>query len=308
MSATCHVDSEVRFANPQPASERRTGRRQFIKRVGLTTAGLGCADFLSYFFTFGLPRDRRAVALAEGASRAAENKRFLVYWFLEGGWQGYDMFNPVMTENNIHQRLDNPSHERYRVLHFGEPGYGIYNHGRIRYGYLAEAGKDLFGDMAVLSSVHTGTSHSRERLKAHIGSYKFRPQDEREEDERSVMQAFAEVYGQPCALPNLSWHWWLSDGELNEAQYTGRRGYYHALGPPHAHTIYAGPPARLKRFLRKMTVTSGDVVNQKIQEFLDDPRGAILKDENIEAVKSYNSARKIYTQLAEKARKLMIYD
>ncbi len=303
MSGTCQLDSDIRVASPQFPRDGRVGRRRFLKRVGLATAGLGCADFLSYFLNFGLPRDRRAFALAEGASRAGENKRFLVYWFLEGGWLGYDMFNPVMTENNIHQRLDNPSDERYRVLHFGEPRYGIYNHGRIHYGYLAEAGKELFGDMAVLSSMHTGTSHSRERLKAHIGAYKFRPQDEREEDERSVMQALAEVYGQPSVLPNLSWHWWLSDGELNEAQYTGRRGYYHALGPPHAHTIYAGPPAKLKRFLRNMAAASGDVVNEKIQEFLDDSRGGILKDENIEAVKSYNSARKIYTQIAEKGRR-----
>ena len=33
----------------------------------------------------------------------------------------------------------------------------------------------------------------------------------------SVTQAFAEVYGQPYVLPNLAWHWWLSDGELNAA-------------------------------------------------------------------------------------------
>ena len=48
-----------------------------------------------------------------------------------------------------------------------------------------------------------------------MGDYKFRQTDERQPDERSVMQAFAEAYGQPYAAPNLSWHWWLSDGELN---------------------------------------------------------------------------------------------
>ena len=62
-------------------------------------------------------------------------------------------------------------------------------------------------------------------------------------------------------LPNLSWHWWLSDGELNEVQYTGRKGYYHALGPVHAHTIYAGTPAKLKKFLVRMQESSGDTVN-----------------------------------------------
>ena len=84
---------------------------------------------------------------------------------------------------------------------------------------------------------------------------------EREDDERSVMQAFAEAAGQAFLLPNLSWHWWLSDGELNEVQYTGRRGYYHALGPAHAHTIYAGTPLKLKTFLLRMQSSANDAVS-----------------------------------------------
>jgi hypothetical protein len=150
---------------------------------------------------------------------------------------GYDMFNPVTTPNNVVERLQNISEERYRVLKFGEPGYGIYRHGNIRYGYLAEPGKDLFQDMAVLSSMHTGSFHSGDRLKVHMGDYNLKLQEDRQADERSVTQAFAEVYGQPYVLPNLAWHWWLSDGELNEVQYTGRKGYYHALGPVQAHTF-----------------------------------------------------------------------
>src|SRR2546422_1024452 len=80
--------------------------------------------------------------------------------------------------------------------------------------YLAEDGKELFPDRSVISSMETGSFHSGERLKAHMGSYNLRLTAEREEDERSVTQAFAEAFGRAHLLPNLSWHWWLSDGEL----------------------------------------------------------------------------------------------
>ncbi len=268
-------------------------RRSFLKQGAAGLTGLSALDFLGYFSQYGLPYDRRAEAMA--ADLAAEQEpSFLVYWFLEGGWNGYDMFNPVLTPNNVIDRLpfDQISDERYRVLHFGEDGYRIQERNNIRYGYLAEQGKDLFPEMAVLSSMHTGSFHSGERLMAHMGSYKLRLTDDREEDERSVMQAFAEAKGQSFLLPNLSWHRWLSDGELNEVQYTGRKGYYHALGPAYAHTVYAGPPAALRRTLQRIQSSSGDVVNQQVQEFLDTTRASILDDRNIEAVKSYNSARR----------------
>ena len=118
------------------------------------------------------------------------------------------------------------------------------------------------------------------------------------------MQAFAEEYGQAYALPNLSWHWWLSDGELNEVQYTGRRGYYHGLGPVHAHTIYAGTPAKLRRLLLQMEETAGDAVASKVDLFLQNAHREILKDENVHAVRSYQSARRIYLQLSAKGRRL----
>ncbi len=302
MTRTCQVDKEI-YKAPSSLEERSIlrrppTRRTFLKRLGLTTAGLTCADFLSHFVRYGAPFDRRAEALAAGASHAGENAKFLVYWFIEGGWAGYDMFNPVITENHVVKRLENPSDEFYRVLQWGGPGYGVEKHGNIRHGFLASDGRDLFDDMAVLSSMHTGQGHSRDRLKAHMGSYKLNQRDDRQPDERSVVQAFAEVVGQPYALPNLSWHWWLSDGELNEVQYTGRKGYYHALGPSHAHTIYPGPPARLRRFLHRRVDTSTDSVHREVQNFLDDSHGRILKDENIEAVKSYHSALEIYRQMS----------
>src|SRR4029079_17842421 len=143
-----------------------------------------------------------------------------------------------------------------------------------------------------------------DRLKAHMGSYNLRLQADREEDERAVMQAFAEVYGQPYVLPNLSWHYWLSDGELNEVQYTGRKGYYHALGPVHAHTIYAGTPDNLRQFLTRMHNSSNDIVNAQIQDFLSGANSVALKDEHIEAVKSYASPRKIDESISSKGKTL----
>ncbi|MBX6314503.1 MAG: DUF1501 domain-containing protein [Isosphaeraceae bacterium] len=278
-------------------------RRHFLRQGAAGLAGLSTMDFLGYFFRFGLPYESRAFGMADDLA-AEQEPSFLIYWFLEGGWEGYDMFNPVVTPNNVIHRLENPSDERYRVLKFGEDGYRIQTKGNIRYGYLAEQGKDLFPDMAVLSSMHTGSFHSGERLMAHMGSYNLRLTADREDDERSVMQAFAEAKGQSFLLPNLSWHRWLSDGELNEAQYTGRKGYYHALGPAHAHTVYAGTPAMLRRTLQRIRASANDVVNARVQEFLDTTRATILDDHNVEAVKSYNSARQIYQNLTTAGRKL----
>ena len=279
-------------------------RRSFLRRLGATAAGLTTADFLSYFLVNGLPVDAKAAELAKGATEAHDDPHFLVYWYLEGGWCGYDMFNPVDTVNNVVDRLDDISKERYRVLKWGEDGYGIHTHNDIRHGFLATPGRDLFKDMAILSSMQTGQGHSTERLRVHMGSYKFRNSNEREDDERSVMQAFAEVYGQPYCLPNLSWHWWLSDGELNEVQYRGRRGYYHALGPRHAHTIYAGTPAKLKKLMLQIQEDSGNQVGREIETFLASAHNEFLKDENIAAVKSYNSARDIFLELEKQGYKL----
>jgi hypothetical protein len=279
-------------------------RRLFLKRALGTTLGFTCADFLSFFLRFGLPPGQRAEAMARDRSAETVQPRFLIYWFLEGGWMGYDMFNPVVTDNNVVHRLEDVSAERYRVLHFGEEGYRIQRQGNIRYGYLAAGGKELFPEMSVLSSMETGSFHSGERLKAHMGSYNLKLTAEREEDERSVTQAFAEALGRPYLLPNLSWHWWLSDGELNEVQYTGRRGYYHALGPAHAHTIYAGTPLKLKTFLQRMQASASDAVNREIRRFLDDIHAHIRDDAQSEAIQSYHSAREIYRNFAERGGEL----
>lgn len=304
MTKPCQFDETITAVPPTVSPSRRFSRRGMFRRLGATAAGLSCADFLSYFLHHGLPHDSRGSLLADDAVAANRDPHFLLYWFLEGGWCGYDMFNPVVTANNVVDRLDAISDERYRVLQWGQDGYGIHQHGNIRYGFLAEDGKDLFPDMAVLSSMHTGTGHSTERLRTHMGSYEFRNTDERGEDERSVMQAFAEVYGQPYLLPHLSWHWWLSDGELNEVQYTGRRGYYHALGPRHAHTLYAGTPANLRQLLLRMQEESGSQVGRHIESFLDNAHSEFLKDDNIDAVRSYQSARDIYLDMRRQGLRL----
>jgi hypothetical protein len=282
------------------------GRRRFLSQSARAAVGaLTCADFLGYFLLNGLP----AVAASQGARvrdkiAEADTPHYLIYWFLEGGWESYDMFSPVESPNNLVTRLDDMSHERYRVLHWGEPGYQIQTHGNIRYGYLAEHGKDLFKDMAVLSSMETGDFHSGDRLHTHMGSYEFNMTADREDDERSVMQAFCEVHGQPYILPHLSWHYWLSDGELNETQYTGRKGYYTALGPAHAHTIYGGTPNSLRQLLTRIQATSGDVVNREIERFLGDFHAHLRADTSLEAIRTYDSARDIYLRMAAAGRSL----
>ena len=164
MKKPCQIDEQIRGLSDQLATPPWPSRRGFLQRSIGSIAGLTCADFLSYFCAYGMPGEDKSTRMAADATRASENPRFLVYWYLEGGWCGYDMFNPVNTENNVLKRLDNISDERYRVLDWGKDDYTIKTHGDIRYGYLAEPGKDLFPDMAVLSSMHTGSGHSRDRL------------------------------------------------------------------------------------------------------------------------------------------------
>ena len=83
-------------------------RRRFLKKALGGTALLSCADFLSYFLRFGLPSSDRASLMAGervAEAQRASPPRFLIYWFLEGGWMGYDMFNPIVTDNNVLHRL-----------------------------------------------------------------------------------------------------------------------------------------------------------------------------------------------------------
>ncbi|MCS7224559.1 MAG: hypothetical protein NZ959_08390 [Armatimonadetes bacterium] len=290
----------LKKVDQHPAADRLLQtRRSFLRKAMATAATLTAADFLSFFFEFGPPKlSSRVAAAAKEAAAQTDRPHFLIYWFLEGGWISYDMFSPVDTPNNVLHRLANISEERYRVIKWKEdPFYRIFDDGRVRYGFLVKPGEHLLKDMAIVSSMYTGTFHSGERLKAHMGEYNLRITEERQEDERSVTQAFCEVYGQSYPLANISWHNWLSDGELNEAQFTGRRGYYHALGPVWAHTIYAGTPHNLRQFLLKLHASTEDATNKAVQSFLDDASSLVFKDSHIETVRSYQSALEIYKKL-----------
>ena len=63
------------------------------------------------------------------------------------------------------------------------------------------------------------------------------------------MQAFCEAYGANYLLPHVSWHRWLSDGELSVPNYPEGTGYYEKLGPAYAHTIYGKTPADMRNRL-----------------------------------------------------------
>ncbi len=302
---SCEIDPEVRFevAPPlHPAASKRISRRGLLGRAAGTAAAVGALELLTYFNAYGAPalgtktRDMLADKASEG-----DDPHFLIYWYVEGGWDSFDMFSPLLTANNVVHRLpyNQISEEMYRVLKFGEADYGIYKQGNLRYGYLAEKGSSLFNDMAVLSSMSTGEFHSGERLNCHMGHYDLVLTDDRQPDERDVLQAFAEEYGRPYLLPNIGWFWWLADGELNEQQYTGRKGFYADLGPTWAHTIYAGTPANLRRLLIRMQAASTNVVNQQVNRFVDDLSPKLTKDCSMEAVKSYNSALGIYQNVAQ---------
>jgi len=305
---TCRIDDreELRpMTQAHPGNADHLTRRDLLRKGATTAVTVSALDLFSYFNAYGMPQNTKAAKIAKAVTEEHE-PHFMITWYIEGGWESYDMFSPVITPNNVLHRLppEKMSDETYRVLKFGEPGYGIYKHGNIRYGYLAENGKELLPEMAVLSSMDTGEFHSGERLKVHMGSYNLQLQADREDDERSYMQAFSEVYGQPYILPHLSWHYWLSDGELNEQQYTGRKGYYSNLGPAHAHTIYAGTPATMKSFLNRMQATSSDTVNRQIEKFLDNLTPSLMKDANLEVAKSFHSASSVYDNLANAGRNL----
>lgn len=298
----CQVSDEVwlaPMAGQHPGNRGLFTRREALRKAFGAGAAIGALEFFSYLSASGQPLSGKEAGMARDMAQEGDNPHFLIYWYIEGGWESYDMFSPVLTPNNVIHRLPESqiSDETYRVLHFGEPHYGIYKQGNIRYGYLAEDGKSLFPDMAVLSSMDTGEFHSGERLNVHMGAYDLVLTDDRQPDERDVMQAFAEVYGQPYVLPYLGWFWWLSDGELNEQQYTGRKGYYGNLGPPWAHTIYAGTPANLKSFLVRMQKASSNAVNRDVESFLGNVRSHLSNDSSLETVKSYASAVSLYDTL-----------
>ena len=75
-------------------------RRQFLAGAMAGTA-ISTLDWLRFFRSFGVPGTKKELGIAEAAAaELAAEPRFLIYWFQEGGWDGYAMFNPVHTPND----------------------------------------------------------------------------------------------------------------------------------------------------------------------------------------------------------------
>ena len=155
-------------------------RRSFLARSAGVTAGLAAADFLFYLASGGIRSLAPTLAAAaEEHARESEEPRFLIYWFVEGGWMSYDMLSPVLPVHNDAKFGDLPrdpaawdsfSAHMYRVKDLKPEEFR--RHGQIFHGPLAEDGQDMFGEMAIVSSMKTGGGHSTERWRLHYGQYK----------------------------------------------------------------------------------------------------------------------------------------
>ena len=284
-------------------------RRKFLKKSGQLGAGLAATDFFSYCLSGGHSSLSPALtgAVKDHAKEAAE-PRFLIYWFIEGAWMSYDMFGPVVPVRNDSKFGDLPrdpndwgviSEQVYRTKDLSPEQFR--RHGEIFHGPLAEDGKELFGEMSILSSALTGSGHTRDRFKAHYGVYKADMKARREPDERTVLQAFCEQTGRPYLLPNLNWHRWLSDGELDIAAYPEGTGIYHALGPSWAHMIYPQTPKYTRDLIQQTLAMRNDTRNHAVQRFLEQPRQKILADKNSPELQSFASALDVYKRLIEGA-------
>jgi hypothetical protein len=265
-------------------------RRAFLGALG-ASATISALDWLRFFGRNGIPGTPRELGIAKAAAAVVE-PRFLIYWFLEGGWDGYSMFNPVATRNDaLGGSSVAPEQQIYRPNVPLVGGlYPVKRQGNIRYGHLATGGTSLFGDMAVVSSHHGGTFHSGSRLNYHMGKYQFSTSAMRAPNERSVMQAFAEVYGASFLISNVSWHNWLSDGELSPANYPEGTGYYEKLGPPYAHTTYGNTPELMRQRLALISASAGSGRDTEIHKFVDGLHTNFMKDKNSAAVKAFASA------------------
>ena len=282
-------------------------RRGFLSRAAQATSALAAADFFSYWLSDGLDSLSPALTGAvKDHAKEASQPRFLVYWFMEGAWMSYDMFGPVVPVRNDANFSDFPrdpndwgviSDHLYRTKDLSPDDFR--RQGEIFHGPLAEDGRELFGEMAILSSALTGSGHTRDRFKAHYGQYAVDMKARREPDERTVLQAFCEQAGRPYLLPNLNWHRWLSDGELDISAYPEGTGIYHALGPAWAHIIYPQTPKFTRSLVRQTLAMRNDARNHSVQRFLEQPRRKLLADRNSPELQSFASALDVYKRLIQ---------
>ncbi len=282
-------------------------RRGFLAKAARCTGALAAADFFSYSASGGLGSLSPALtsAVSEHAKEASR-PRFLIYWFMEGAWMSYDMFGPVVPVRNDASFGDLPrdpndwgviSEHLYRTKDLAPEDFR--RHGEVFHGPLAEDGRELFGEMAILSSALTGSGHTRDRFKAHYGQYTVDMKARREPDERTVLQAFCERAGRSYLMPNLNWHRWLSDGELDISAYPEGTGIYHALGPPWAHIIYPQTPKFTRNLIRQTLAMRNDERNHAVQGFLEQSRRSLLSDRNSPELQSFASALDVYKRLVQ---------
>lgn len=281
-------------------------RRTFLHGAAAGGA-ISVLDWLGFFRRFGLPGTAKSLGIAEAVAQSVE-PRFLIMWFQEGGWDSYSMFGPLDTPNHAAMAIPagtlHPTPEWsaqfYRPVGFGSSTYPLQQtHGNISYGHLAADGLELFDDMAIVSSQAGNTFHSGGRWEYHYGKYaQYAPLNAvRKPTERSLLQAFCEVYGAHLPLAHVSWHRWLSDGELEEANYPEGTGYYEKLGPAYAHTVYGRTPAEMRNRLAQLGNVTAGARTARIRTFVDDLHQNLVKDKNGESVAAFKSAVDLYKQL-----------
>jgi hypothetical protein len=283
-------------------------RRAFLQGAAAGGA-ISVLDWLGWFRRFGVPGTSKSLRMAEAAAQAMTTPHFLIYWFQEGGWDSYCMFGPADTEQDATLTIPagtlNPvpawSSQYYRPKGYTmSPQYLKQVSGNIEYGYLGADGMSLFPDMAVVAS-HAGNAfHSGSRLEYHYGKYAnyYAPSAMRGANERTVMQAFCEAYGGSVPLSNISWHLWLSDGELDPATYPEGTGYYEKLGPPYAHTVYGETPNDMRARLSSLGAVTSGAKGVRIRAFVDNLHDNFLNGKDGESVRAFASAVAIHRQLA----------
>ena len=289
----------------------RSQRRSFLQTTAAAAGTISVMDWLGWFRAEGVPGSPRDWGIATARAQAEDvEDRFLIYWFAEGGWDSYSMFSPVDTRSdsglNIAANTLHPNPEWSQHI-YRASGYGAGDRqlsstvGGIRHGHLAVDGRDLFPDMFVLSSLKGNTFHSGGRFDMHYGSYSRRLDAQREPDERSVLQAFAEAKGGSFLLPHVSWHRWLSDGELDPGLFPDGTGYAERLGPAFAHTVYARTPRDLKARLAAV----GDIGTQQRRRFLrpyvDSLHEKFVRGRDGSSVRAFASALEIHRSLADRS-------
>lgn len=280
-------------------------RRQFLGGM-LAGSALSVVDWLGWFRRFGVPGTQKSLDIADAAAQAQGEPRFLIYWFQEGGWDGYSMFNPVDSRNDATLVIPagtltpNPawSDQLYRPVAYGTaPNDPPTTRGNITYGFLAAPGLPLFDDLAVVASHYGNAFHSGGRWEYHYGKYRYSLSGRRQPDERTVLQAFCEAYGSGYMMPHVSWHRWLSDGELAEANYPEGTGYSERLGPAYAHTIYGRTPRDMRARLSQVGSLTSSARDARIRLFVDDLHRNLIADKNGPSVRAFASAVEVHRSL-----------